>query len=203
MTINYEKLLSDRWRPLHDPSDHQPGGEPTRLNYEDLRRQGLNPRSDAEADEMERELAELLGDEPAVTGRVELRQIRRKWHLIVRFKVARGTRADDSEFATMLEALRSRPLWDAAVTIRSGCLRVEVPKLGPALEALERMLHDPDLRDSDEVTIEARRPVLAPLAHAWADTRRVRATLLGAGRVSGSPAEMRRVLNDLETRSTT
>ncbi len=51
-----------RWRPLHDP-ELMPSGccEPTRLNYEDLRRQGFEPRCDCEADEMERQLAELWG----------------------------------------------------------------------------------------------------------------------------------------------
>ncbi len=129
-------------------------------------------------------------------GHVELRQIRRKWHLIVRFKVARGTDTDDPELAAMMKVLRSRLLQCAAITVRTDTLTMEVPTL-PALDMLE------DLRDSDELTVEARRPVPAPLAHAWASTRRVRETLLGDGGVSGSPAEMQRVLDDLETRSTT
>lgn len=185
------------WRPLHDPELMLSGCcEPTRLSYEDLRTQGFEPRCDCEADEMERQLAELFGEEPVVMGHVELRQIRRKWHLIVRFKVARGTDTDDPELAAMMKVLRSRLLRCAAITVRTGILTMEVPT-PPALDVLEY------LRESDELTVEARRPVHARLAHAWADTRSVRATLLGAGGVGGSPVDTRRVLNDLETRSTT
>ena len=181
----------------------------TSLDYEKLRNHHLSPATDAERLEMEREMAELFGEEPAVTGHVELQKIRRKWNLVVRFEVARGTPSDDPEVAAVMKALRSRPLWGAVVTIHvsgpsGGGFMSEVPTLRYALEALERIFHDPDLRDSDdEVTVEAQHPVPAQLAQAFADTRQVRSVLLGNGGVSGSPTKVLRVLRDMEQRTIT
>lgn len=163
------------------------------------------PWTEAENREWEQQMRELMGEEekPAVTGHVSLEQIRGRWRLVVHFTVVGEISPENTDFLTMLKALRSRPLRGATYEVRGGGLWATRMDL-TALRTFEicnthRPHWAPDIQS--ETTIEAWRQVPATQAHLWAQTRRVRGTLLGNGGVSGSPAKMLFVLNDLETRT--